>query len=154
MKSFKQWEQNHLAETFKLPRPPFPGAKLTGFRAQFKLNQEAMHDDNVSAPVIKDITTALKIVEKHFRKLGLRYNEQEVLVGPMSDAKDNRLKVGDSNLDFALDIYPGYPGKNPKLPSGKTEDDIDFSDMVMELGKLKSFANFPRTDWDGNYSNK
>lgn len=148
MKSFKQWEET-IDEKFNLPRPPKPGAPITGFQGKFKIKQEAMHDDNTSAPVIKDVKAALKIVEKHFRKLGLQYKEEEVLVGPLPTAKENRLKVGEGELDFALDIYPGFPGKNPKLPRDK---EIDFSDMIKELGKLKSFGNFPRTDisinWD------
>ena len=147
MKSFKQWEET-IDEKFT-HKPPFRDAPLTGFRAQFKIKQEAMHADNVSAPVIKDVKAALKIVEKHFKKLGMRFKEEEVLVGPMDVAKDERLKVGGGNLDFALDIYPGFSGKNPKLPRDK---EIDFSDMIKELGKLKSFGNFPRTDisinWD------
>ena len=148
MKSFKQFEET-LGEKFNLPRPPKPGAPITGFQGKFKINQAAMSDDNTSAPVIKDVKAALKIVEKHFRKLGLQYKEEEVLIGPMDVAKDERLKVGGGDLDFVLDIYPGNPGKNPKLPRDK---EIDFSDMIKELGKLKSFGNFPRTDisinWD------
>jgi len=149
MKSFKQWEET-IDEKFT-HKPPFRDAPLTGFRAQFKIKQEAMHADNVSAPVIKDIKAALKIVEKHFKKLGMRFKEEEVLVGPMDVAKSERLKVGGGNLDFALDIYPGFSGKNPQLPRGVEPKEIDFSDMVNELGKLKSFANFPRTDWEANY---
>lgn len=148
MKSFKQFEET-LDEKFNLPRPPKPGAPITGFQGKFKINQAAMSDDNTSAPVIKDVKAALKIVEKHFRKLGLQYKEEEVLIGPFDVAKDERLKVGSGDLDFALDIYPGHSGKNPKLPRDK---EIDFSDMIKELGKLKSFGNFPRTDisinWD------
>jgi len=147
-KAIKAKEVN---EKFKLPKPPFKGMNLTGFSGQFKLKQAAMHDDNRSPAVIKDVKTALKIVEKHFKKLGLKYKEEEVLVGPMSVAKDQKLKVGEGNLDFALDIYPGFPGKNPKLPGGKVKGDIDFSDLVTELGKLKSFANFPGSDWEANY---
>ena len=150
MKPFSQLRQE-INEKFKLPRPPFKGMNLTGFSGQFKLKQVAMHDDNRSPAVIKDVKAALKIVEKHFKKLGLKYKEEEVLVGPMSVAKDQKLKVGEGNLDFALDIYPGFPGKNPKLPGGKVKGDIDFSDLVTELGKLKSFANFPGSDWEANY---
>jgi len=110
-----------------------------------------MHDDNKSPAVIKDVQTALKIVQKHFKKLGLKYKEEEVLIGPMDIAKKNGLKPGKGELDFALDIFPGFSGKNPKLPSGKTEDDINLDALVDELGKLKSFANFPRTDFSANY---
>ena len=151
MKTFTQWESEQLNERFRLPKPPMPDMVLTGFGGAFKIKQEAMHDDNVSAPVIKDVKAALKIVQKHFRKIGLQFKEEEVLVGPLPTAKENGLKVGGGELDFALDIYPGFPGKNPKLPRDMDEADIDFSDMVTELGKLKSFVNFPRSDWSANY---
>ena len=141
----------NLEEKFRLPKPPFKGMYITGFEGAFKVNVQAMHDDNKSPAVIKDVQTALKIVQKHFKKLGLKYKEEEVLIGPMDTAKENRLKVGEGGMDFALDIFPGFPGKNPKLPSGKTEDDINLDALVDELGKLKSFANFPRTDFSANY---
>ena len=62
-----------LREKFKLPKPPFKTMHITGFEGKFKIKQEAMHDDNTSPAVIKDVKTALKIVQKHFKKLGLRY---------------------------------------------------------------------------------
>jgi hypothetical protein len=140
-----------LREKFKLPKPPFKTMHITGFEGKFKIKQEAMHDDNTSPAVIKDVKTALKIVQKHFKKLGLRYKEEEVLIGPMDTAKENRLKVGKGEVDFALDIFPGFPGKNPDVPSKVSAKDINFDAMVMELGKLKSFVNFPRSDWSANY---
>jgi len=113
-----------------------------------------MHDDNVSPAVIKDVKAGLKIVEKHLKKQGMRYKEEEVLIGPMDVAKKEKLKPGEGATDFAIDIFPGFSGKNPDLPSGKTEDDINLDEMVTELGKLKSFANFPRTDFSANYGGK
>lgn len=141
----------NLREKFKKPKPPFKDMHITGFEGAFKVNVQAMHDDNRSPAVLKDVKAGLKIVQKHFKKLGLKYKEEEVLIGPMDTAKENRLKVGESGMDFALDIFPGFPGKNPKLPSGKKTGDINLDDMVNELGKLKSFANFPRTDFSANY---
>ena len=152
MKTYFQFKESlELQEKFKLPKPPFKEMHITGFKGKFKLKQEAMHDDNVSPPVIKDIKAALKIVQKHFKKQGIKYKEDEVLVGPTSVAKEEKFKIGDGGLDFALDIWPGYPGKNPDLPRGKKAGDINLDDMVKELGKLKSFANFPRTDFSQNY---
>ena len=138
-----------LREKFKKPKPPFKDMHITGFMAKFKLNQVAMHDDNTSSQVIKDFKAAMKIVDKHLKKLGMKVVPQ-IYKGPLPTAKENGIKVGEGALDFEIDLFPGYP-KNVKLPSGKTEDDINLDAMVDELGKLKSFANFPRTDWSANY---
>jgi len=152
MKSFK--EIRNLSEKMRMPKAPFKGMHLTGFEGKFKLQQQSMHDDNVSPAVIKDVKAGLKIVEKHLKKQGMRYKEEEVLIGPMDVAKKEKLKPGEGATDFAIDIFPGFSGKNPDLPSGKTEDDINLDEMVAELGKLKSFANFPRTDFSANYGGK
>ena len=90
----------------------------------------------------------LKMIKFHLKTQGMRYKEDEVLVGPMN-VKGFKPCKGDS--DFSIDIYPGFSGKNPALPSGKKEGDINLNDMVKELGKLKSFVNFPRSDWEVNY---
>jgi hypothetical protein len=37
------------------------------------------------------------------------------------------------------------------LPSGKKDSEINLDPMVAELGKLKSFVNFPRSDWSDNW---
>jgi len=152
MKSFK--EIRNLSEKMRMPKAPFKGMHLTGFEGKFKLQQQSMHDDNVSPAVIKDVKAGLKIVEKHLKKQGMRYKEEEVLIGPMDVAKKEKLKPGEGATDFAIDLFPGFSGKNPDLPSGKTEDDINLDEMVTELGKLKSFANFPRTDFSANYGGK
>ena len=155
MKDFFEFKKSiDLQEKFRLPKPPFKYMHINGFEGAFKVNVQAMHDDNKSPAVIKDVKAGLKIVEKHLKKQGMRYKEEEVLIGPMDTAKKNGLKPGEGEMDFAIDIYPGFPGNNPKLPSGKTEDDINLDDMVAELGKLKSFANFPRTDFSANYGGK
>lgn len=141
----------YLDEAFKLPKPPFKTMHITGFRAKLKMNQVAMHDDNTGPQVIKDVKAALKIVEKHFKKLGLKYKEEEVLNGPKTV---KGFKFGEGRTDFELDIFPDFPGKNPKVPSGMPPKDINFDAMVTELGKLKSFVNFPRSDWSANYGAK
>tara|TARA_B100001063_G_scaffold7201_1_gene5452 strand:+ start:3933 stop:4397 length:465 start_codon:yes stop_codon:yes gene_type:complete len=148
MDFFKVRNKLYIDEAFKLPKPPFKTMHITGFSAKLKMNQEAMHDDNTGPQVIKDVKSALKIVEKHFKKLGLKYKEDEVLKGPKTV---KGFKFGSGAADFELDIYPGFPGKNPTVPSGKVTGDINFDDMVTELGKLKSFVNFPRSDWSVNY---
>ena len=141
-----------LQEKFKLPKPPFKYMHIVGFEGAFKVNQQAFHDDNTTPAVLKDVKAGLKIVEKHLKKQGMRYKEEEVLIGPMNI---KGFKPGEGEMYFAIDCYPGASyGKNPKLPSGKTEDDINLDDMVNELGKLKSFANFPRTDFQANYGGK
>ena len=143
MKDFFQ-----LREKFKMPKPPFKTMHITGFSAKLKMNQAAMHDDNTGPQVIKDVKAALKIVQKHFKKLGLRYKEDEVLNGPKNV---KGFKVSEGATDFELDIFPGFPGKNPDVPSDVSAKDINFDAMVTELGKLKSFVNFPRSDWSANY---
>ena len=152
MDYFQLRKNLNLQEKFKLPKPPFDYYHIVGFEGKFKMNVESMHPDNESPAVIKDIRKGLKIVEKHLKKQGMRYNEKEVLNGPMDVAKKEKLKVGEGDTDFCINIYPGASyGKNPKLPSGKEQKDINLDDMVIELGKLKSFANFPRTDFQANY---
>jgi len=138
-----------LREKFKKPKPPFKDMHITGFMGRFKLNQVAMHDDNTSPQVIKDFKVAMKIVDKHLKKLGMKV-VPNIYRGPIPTAKENGIKIGEGALDFEIYLFPGYP-KNVKLPSGKTEDDINLDPMVDELSKLKSFANFPRSDWSANY---
>jgi hypothetical protein len=148
MKSFK--EIRNLSEKMRMPKAPFKGMHLTGFEGKFKLQQQSMHDDNVSPAVIKDVKAGLKIVEKHLKKQGMRYKEEEVLIGPMDVAKKENLKPGKGATDFAIDLFPGFSGKNPDLPRGKVTGDVNLDDMVKELGKLKSFGNF-RNDFSDNW---
>ena len=148
MKSFK--EIRNLSEKMRMPKAPFKGMHLTGFEGKFKLQQQSMHDDNVSPAVIKDVKAGLKIVEKHLKKQGMRYKEEEVLIGPMDVAKKEKLKPGEGATDFAIDLFPGFSGKNPDLPRGKVTGDVNLDDMVKELGKLKSFGNF-RNDFSDNW---
>ena len=148
MKSFK--EIRNLSEKMRMPKAPFKGMHLTGFEGKFKLQQQSMHDDNVSPAVIKDVKAGLKIVEKHLKKQGMRYREEEVLIGPMDVAKKENLKPGKGATDFAIDLFPGFSGKNPDLPRGKVTGDVNLDDMVKELGKLKSFGNF-RNDFSDNW---
>ena len=151
MKTFT--EIRNITESMRLPKAPFKGMHLTGFSGKFKLNQQSMHDDNKTPAVIKDIKTALKIVEKHLKKQGMRFKEEEVLVGPKNHAKEHGFKVGDFDSEFAIDIFPGFPGKNPDLPKGKSADDVNLDDMVKDLGKLKSFGNF-KNDFSDNWGGK
>ena len=148
MKSFK--EIRNLSEKMRMPKAPFKGMHLTGFEGKFKFQQQSMHDDNVSPAVIKDVKAGLKIVEKHLKKQGMRYKEEEVLIGPMDVAKKENLKPGKGATDFAIDLFPGFSGKNPDLPRGKVTGDVNLDDMVKELGKLKSFGNF-RNDFSDNW---
>ena len=138
-----------LREQFKKPKPPFKDMHITGFEGKLKLNIQAMHDDNRSPQVIKDVKAAIKIVDKHLKKLGMRMVPGNV-IGPLPVAKENGIKVGEGYMDFAIRVFPGFKN-DVKLPKGKTEDDINLDPMVDELSKLKSFVNFPRTDWSANY---
>ena len=148
MKTFT--EIRNITEKMRMPKAPFKGMHLTGFEGKFKLQQQSMHDDNYSPAVIKDVKAGLKIVEKHLKKQGMRYKEEEVLIGPMDKAKEHGFKVGKGESEFAIDIFPGFPGKNPDLPRGKVTGDVNLDDMVKELGKLKSFGNF-RNDFSENW---
>ena len=148
MKTFT--EIRNLIEKMVPPKAPFSDMHLVGFSHKFKVNQKSMHDDNVSPAVIKDVRAGLKIIEKHLKKQGMRYKEQEVLIGPMDVAKKEKLKPGEGSTDFGVDIYPGFPGNNPDLPRGKKTGDINLDDMVKELGKLKSFGNF-KNDFSDNW---
>lgn len=148
MKTFT--EIRNITEKMRMPKAPFKGMHLTGFEGKFKLQQQSMHDDNYSPAVIKDVKAALKIVEKHLKKQGMRYKEEEVLIGPMDKAKEHGFKVGKGESEFAIDIFPGFPGKNPDLPRGKVTGDVNLDAMVKELGKLKSFGNF-RNDFSDNW---
>ena len=142
----------NLEEKFRLPNPPFKYMHVNGFSAKFKLNQVAMHDDNRSPQVIKDFKAAMKIVDKHLRKQSMK-SVPGIFKGPLPVAKENGIKVGQGASDFEIDLYPGFRG-HPDLPRGKTDDDINLDDMVIELGKLKSFVNFPRSDWSVNWGGK
>lgn len=148
MKTFT--EIRNITEKMRMPKAPFKGMHLTGFEGKFKLQQQSMHDDNYSPAVIKDVKAALKIVEKHLKKQGMRYKEEEVLIGPMDKAKEHGFKVGKGESEFAIDLFPGFPGKNPDLPRGKVTGDVNLDAMVKELGKLKSFGNF-RNDFSDNW---
>jgi hypothetical protein len=139
----------NLREKFKKPKPPFKDMHITGFEGKFKLNIQAMHADNRTPQVIKDVKAAIKIVDKHLKKLGMKMVPANIK-GPSDIAKENGIKVGEGALDFVVSVFPGFKN-DVKLPKGKTEDDINLDPMVDELSKLKSFANFPRTDWSANY---
>ena len=144
--------RNELTEKMRVPKPPIKGMNIVGFKGKLKLNQESGHEDNHSNAVIKDFKTAVKIVDKHLKKLGMK-SVPEIFVGPKDIAQENRVKVGAFDMDFAINLYPGFKD-GPKLPSGKSEDDINLDDMVNELARLKSFCNFPRSDWSANYGGR
>ena len=144
--------RNELTEKMRVPKPPIKGMNIVGFKGKLKLNQESGHEDNHSDAVIKDFKTAVKIVDKHLKKLGMK-SVPEIFVGPKDIAQENRVKVGAFDMDFAINLYPGFKD-GPKLPSGKSEDDINLDDMVNELARLKSFCNFPRSDWSANYGGR
>lgn len=153
MKTYFQFKrEQQLNEKFKLPKPPFKYMHVNGFSAKFKLNQVAAHDDNTSPQVIKDFKAAMKIVDKHLRKQGMKA-VPKVYKGPLPTAKAEGIKVGEGAMDFEINLFPGFSG-NVKLPRNATDDDINLDDMVKELGRLKSFANFPRSDWSANYGGK
>ena len=145
---FELREGLELNEKFSLPKPPFKDMHIVGFSGKLKQTQQAGTDENVGPAVLKDVKAALKIVAKHLKTQGMRYKEDEVLVGPMNV---KGFKPGEGDSDFSIDIYPGFPGKNPDLPKGKKTGDINLNDMVKDLGKLKSFVNFPRSDFQANY---
>jgi hypothetical protein len=150
MKTF--FELRELNEKFRLPNPPFKYMHINGFSAKFKMNVQAMHDDNTSPQVIKDFKAGMKIVDKHLKKQGMK-SVPKIFKGPLPAAKANGIKVGEGAMDFEIDLFPGFRG-HPDLPRGKTDDDINLDDMVKELGKLKSFVNFPRSDWSANYGGR
>lgn len=152
MDYFEFKEKVILQEKFKLPNPPFKYMHINGFSGKFKMNVQSMHDDNTGPQVIKDFKAAMKIVDKHLRKQGMK-SVPSIFKGPLPAAKENGIKVGEGAMDFEIDLYPGFRG-HPDLPRGKTDDDINLDDMVNELGKLKSFANFPRSDFSANYGGK
>ncbi len=91
MKTFT--EIRNITESMRLPKAPLKGMHLTGFSGKFKLNQQSSHEDNYSPGVIKDVKTGLKIVEKHLKKQGMRFKEEEVLVGPKNHAKEHGFKL-------------------------------------------------------------
>jgi hypothetical protein len=146
-KNYKSVDES-ITERFKA-KPPMAGMHLTGFEGKLKLNQQSGHEDNHSDAVIKDFKAAVKIVDKHLKKLGMK-SVPEVFVGPKDVAKEKGVKVGAFASDFAISVYPGFRD-GPKLPSGKRDSEINLDPMVAELGKLKSFVNFPRSDWSDNW---
>jgi hypothetical protein len=146
-KNYKSVDES-ITERFKA-KPPMAGMHLTGFEGKLKLNQQSGHEDNHSDAVIKDFKAAVKIVDKHLKKLGMK-SVPEVFVGPKDVAKEKGVKVGAFASDFAISVYPGFRD-GPKLPSGKKDSEINLDPMVAELGKLKSFVNFPRSDWSDNW---
>ena len=149
MNFFQLRESLKLNETFKLPKPPLPGMVLSGFEATFKMNQQAYHDDNYGKQVIDDYKKAIKIVDKHLKKIGMK-PVPAIFMGPKPIAKENGIKVGKQAGEFTLSIFPGFTGNVDN--KGKEKGDYDLSDMVKELGKLKSFCNFPRSDWQDNWA--
>ena len=149
MNFFQLRESLDLNETFKLPNPPMKGMVLSGFKAKFKINQQAYHDDNYGKQVVDDYKKAIKIVDKHLKKLGMK-PVPAIFVGPKDTAKENGIKVGGFAGEFTLEIFPGFSGNIDT--KGKEKGDFDLSDMVKELGKLKSFVNFPKSDWQDNWA--
>ena len=125
------------------------GMHLTGFEGKLKLAQQSGHEDNHSDAVIKDFKAAVKIVDNHLKKLGMK-SVPAVFVGPKDVAKEKGVKVGAFSSDFAISVYPGFRD-GPKLPSGKKASEINLDPMVAELGKLKSFVKFPKSDWSDNW---
>lgn len=146
-KNYKSVDES-ITERFKA-KPPMAGMHLTGFEGKLKLAQESGHEDNRSDAVIKDFKAAVKIVDNHLKKLGMK-SVPEVFVGPKDVAKEKGVKVGAFASDFAISVWPGFRD-GPKLPSGKKASEINLDPMVAELGKLKSFVNFPRSDWSDNW---
>jgi hypothetical protein len=144
--------RSELTEKMRVPKPPLKGMNIVGFKGKLKLDQQSGHEDNHSDAVIKDFKTAVKIVDKHLKKLGMK-SVPEIFVGPKDVAKEKGVKVGAFDSDFAINLYPGFKN-GPKLPSGKSEDDINLDDMVDELARLKSFGNFPSSDWSANYGGR
>ena len=146
---FKLRESLQFNETFKLPNPPMKGMTLSGFEAKFKMNQQAYHDDNYGKQVIDDYKKAIKIVDKHLKKLGMK-SVPAIFLGPKPIAKENGIKVGGQAGEFTLSIFPSFTGNVDN--KGKEKGDFDLSDMVKELGKLKSFCNYPGSDWQDNWA--
>lgn len=149
MNFFQLRESLDINETFKLPNPPMKGMVLSGFEAKFKMNQQAYHDDNYGKQVIDDYKKAIKIVDKHLKKLGMK-SVPAIFLGPKPIAKENGINVGGQAGEFTLSIFPGFTGNVDN--KGKEKGDFDLSDMVKELGKLKSFCNYPRSDWQDNWA--
>jgi len=146
-KNYKSVDES-ITERFKA-KPPMAGMHLTGFEGKLKLAQQSGHEDNHSDAVIKDFKAAVKIVDNHLKKLGMK-SVPAVFVGPKDVAKEKGVKVGAFSSDFAISVYPGFRD-GPKLPSGKKASEINLDPMVAELGKLKSFVKFPKSDWSDNW---
>ena len=82
MKTFKEMKQYiQVHERFKA-KPPMAGMHLTGFEGKLKLNQQSGHEDNHSDAVIKDFKAAVKIVDKHLKKLGYVAKKGEFKMSP------------------------------------------------------------------------
>ena len=135
-----------LTEKMTVPKPPMKGYLLKGFSGKFKLAQSATDDKNYSKEVINDFKKAIKLTDSFLKVLKLK-PVPAIYVGPKDTAKENGLKVGSFDSNFAIDLYPGF-SKNVK--ASDSEMDFDLSGLVKELGKLKSFGNF-RGDFDANW---
>jgi len=103
---------------------------------------------------IRNLTEKMRMPKAPFKGMHLtgfagkfKLNQQSM---HKDKAKEHGFKVGDFDSEFAIDIFPGFPGKNPDLPRGKVEGDVNLDDMVKDLGKLKSFGNF-RNDFSDNW---
>ena len=165
-KNYKSVDES-ITERFKA-KPPMAGMHLTGFEGKLKLNQQSGHEDNHSDAVIKDFKAAVKIVDKHLKKLGMK-SVPEVFVGPKDVAKEKGVKVGAFASDFAISVYPGFRD-GPKLPSGKKDSEINFyaenqptkiiiyiSDQgvgIKDDEKLKIFDRFYRIEDEDTRSSK
>ena len=56
-------------------------------------------------------------------------------------------------MNFAIDLYLDFPN-NVQLPKGSQLGEFDLGPLVSQLGKLKSFANYPQSDYDANWDDK
>ena len=83
MKTYFELRES-LEEKFSFPKPPFKDMHIVGFSGKLKQTQQSGTDENVGPAVLKDVKAALKIVAKHLKTQGMRYKEDEVLVGPMN----------------------------------------------------------------------
>ena len=100
MKTFKQIRQ--INEKFKLPKPPFKDMVLVGFSGKFKMAQSATDDDNYGKQVVDDFKKAQKMTDTYLKKLKLK-PVPKIYIGPKDTASKNKIKIGDSDMNFAID---------------------------------------------------
>jgi hypothetical protein len=150
MKTFKQIRQ--INEKFKLPKPPFKDMVLVGFSGKFKMAQSATDEANYGKQVVDDFKKAQKITDTYLKKLKLK-PVPKIYVGPKDTASKNKIKVGDFDMNFAIDLFLDFPN-NVQLPKGSQLGEFDLGPLVAQLGKLKSFANYPQSDFSANWDDK